>query len=219
LEKNQVIILIPSHNEIETLKKICLYIKKLRFKILVIDDHSNDETSHWLRKNSFNFIKNKKRMGYEKSILIGMKFIIKKLKVKYLLTFDADGEHRVTDLAKLINGIKRQNADMIIGNRNKFNRWSEYILSFFYFIRFGIKDPISGFKIYSIQKLGFFKNKIKSNSYLVDLVVKFKKKKFIVKNQSIIINNRMHGISKNGNNMLINLKILKLIKYIFFYKL
>ena len=80
-------------------------------------------------------------------------FIIKKLKVKYLLTFDADGEHRVTDLAKLINGIKRQNADMIIGNRNKFNRWSEYILSFFYFIRFGIKDPISGFKIFSIHKL------------------------------------------------------------------
>ena len=38
LEKNQVIILIPSHNEIKTLKKICLKIRKLHLKFLVIDD-------------------------------------------------------------------------------------------------------------------------------------------------------------------------------------
>ena len=57
MEKDQILILIPCHNEINTLKKICLDIKKLHLKIIVVDDGSNDGTSHWLRKNSFNFIK------------------------------------------------------------------------------------------------------------------------------------------------------------------
>ena len=60
LEKNKVIILIPSHNEIKTLEKICLEIKKLRLKFLVIDDASNDGTLLWLKKKNINYIKNKK---------------------------------------------------------------------------------------------------------------------------------------------------------------
>lgn len=218
MEKNQAIILIPSYNEIKFLKKICLDIKKLQLKILVVDDNSNDGTFHWLRKNSFNCIKNKKKMGYERSLIVGMKYIIKKLKVKYLITLDADGEHRVGDLNKLMKVIKGKNVDMIIGNRNEFNRWSEYVLSFLFFVRFGIKDPMSGFKIYSVKKLSLFINKIKNNSYLVDLIVQFKKKGFIVKNRSIIVNKRNDN-SKVGNNLSINLKILTLIKYIFFYEL
>jgi len=50
LEKNQVIILIPSYNEIKTLKKICLEIKKLHLNFLVINDASNDGTLQWLKK-------------------------------------------------------------------------------------------------------------------------------------------------------------------------
>jgi len=60
LEKNKIIILIPSHNEIRTLKKICLEIKKLRLKLLVIDDASNDGTLQWLKKKKINFFKIKK---------------------------------------------------------------------------------------------------------------------------------------------------------------
>ena len=64
LEKYQVIILIPSHNEIDTLKKICQDIKKLRLKVIVIDDGSTDGTSYWLKKNQFNYIKNKKKKRF-----------------------------------------------------------------------------------------------------------------------------------------------------------
>ena len=215
MEKDQILILIPCHNEINTLKKICLNIKKLHLKIIVVDDGSNDGTSYWLRKNSINFIKNKKKIGYEKSLIFGINYIIKKSKAKYLITFDADGEHQVKDLIKIINNLKKKDVDMIIGNRNKFNRWAEYILSFLFFIRFGIKDPLSGFKVYSIQKLKYLKNKIKNNSYLIDVILQFKKKKFILKNIPIKVNKRVDN-PRVGNSLLINLKILSLTKFIFF---
>ena len=213
LENNQVIILIPSHNEINTLKKICFEIKKLHLKFLVIDDGSNDGTLQWLRKKRFNYIKNKKKIGYENSLILGINYIIKKFNSKYLITFDADGEHQTRDLIKIIKQLKNKNIDMIIGNRNKFNRLSEYILSFLFFMKFGIKDPLSGFKAYSVQKLKKIKNKINNNFYLIDIILFFKEKNFILKNVPIKVKRRVDP-SRIGNNFLANVKILSLIRFI-----
>ena len=213
LEKNQIIILITSYNEIKTLKKICLEIKKLNLKFLVIDDASSDGTLQWLKKKRFNYINNKRNIGYENSIISGIKYILKKFKSKYLITFDADGEHQTKDLIKIIKQLEHRNVDMIIGNRNRFNRFSEYILSFLFFIKFGIKDPLSGFKVYSLQKLKTIKNKINNNFYLVDIISLFKEKNFVIKNVKIEVKKRL-DVSRVGNIILTNIKILSLLRFI-----
>jgi len=213
LEKNQVIILIPSHNEIKTLKKICLKIRKLHLKFLVIDDASNDGTLQWLKNEGINYINNKKNIGYENSIIIGMNYIIRYSKSKYLITFDADGEHQTRDLIKMINALTYENVDMIIGNRSKFNRLSEYILSFLFFKKFNVKDPLSGFKAYSIKKLTEIRGRISDKFYLVDIITMFKQKKFIVKNININAKKRS-DLSRVGNIFFTNIKILSLLRFI-----
>ena len=213
LEKNQFVILIPSHNEIKTLKKICLNIRKLNLKLLVIDDASSDGTLQWLKKKRINYIQNKKNIGYENSIIIGMHHIIQKSTSKYLITFDADGEHQTKDLVKMIDFLKDKNIDMIIGCRSTFNRLSEYILSFLFSIKFGIKDPLSGFKVYSVEKLKKIKNKISNSFYLVDLIVIFKQKNFIIKNTNINVKKRT-GASRVGGLFFTNIKILSLLRFI-----
>ena len=213
LEKNKVIILIPSHNEIKTLEKICLEIKKLRLKFLVIDDASNDGTLLWLKKKKINYIKNKKNIGYESSIITGINYIIKNFDLKYLITFDADGEHQTKDLIRVIKHLKHKNVDMVIGNRDRFNRLSEHILSFLFFIKFGVKDPLSGFKAYSVQKLKKIKNKINAKFYLVDIITLFKTKNFSIKNIHIKTKRRTDK-SRVGNILFTNIKILSLLRFI-----
>jgi hypothetical protein len=213
LEKNKVIILIPSHNEIKTLEKICLEIKKLRLKFLVIDDASNDGTLLWLKKKNINYIKNKKNIGYESSIITGINYIIKNFDLKYLITFDADGEHQTKDLIRVIKRLKHKNVDMVIGNRDKFNRLSEHILSFLFFIKFDVKDPLSGFKAYSVKKLKKIKNKINTKFYLVDIITLFKAKNFFIKNIHIKTKKRTDK-SRVGNIFFTNIKILSLLRFI-----
>jgi len=213
LEKNKVIILIPSHNEIKTLEKICLEIKKLRLKFLVIDDASNDGTLLWLKKKKINYIKNKKNIGYESSIIAGINYIIKNFDSKYLITFDADGEHQTKDLIRVIKCLKHKKVDMVIGNRDKFNRLSEHILSFLFFIKFDVKDPLSGFKAYSVQKLKKIKNKINAKFYLVDIITLFKAKNFFIKNIHIKTKRRTDK-SRVGNIFFTNIKILSLLRFV-----
>ncbi len=214
MENSKIIILIPSHNELKTLKKICIYIKKNNFKFLIIDDSSQDGTSRWLKKNKFNYLRNKTQMGYERSIIRGIKKIVKKKNIKYLITFDADGEHQTKDIKRIIKFIKDEKISLLICNRDKLNRLTEYLISFLFFKKFEIKDPLSGFRAYSIRELRHLSNNIKNNEFLIDLVLSFKKKKLNIKNMPIQTKRRL-GKPRVGNILFVNSKILKLIKYIF----
>jgi len=213
LEKNYII-LIPSHNELESLKKIYSKIRIENLNCIIIDDNSSDMTHIWLKKNKAIFLKNNKKMGYEKSLIIGFNYIIKKFDYKYIITFDADGEHKVKDLKKIINYHIKKKPDILICNRQKFNRWSEYILSFVFNILFKIKDPLSGLKIYNIAKLKRVIKRVKKNQYLVDIISIFKDKKYKIKNFKIDVKKRV-GNSKIGKEFIVNLKILSLIRLVF----
>ena len=49
MEKDYII-LIPSYNELESLKKILPKLKKENLDILIIDDFSKDKTHHYLKQ-------------------------------------------------------------------------------------------------------------------------------------------------------------------------
>lgn len=221
MAKNKILVLVPSYNEFKTLKKICIFFKRQKINHLIVDDCSDDDTEYWLKKNSIKFIKNKKNLGYEKSILEGIKFIIRKnIKIDFLITFDADGQHYVRDLKKFMN--HNSQAELLIGNRNKFNRFSEYILSKMFRIFFNINDPLSGFKRFSFIKLKKNLSKVNNNLYLVDILFIYINYKSKIEEIVINIKSRSRkDVPRVGNSLKVNLKILKIIfkclNRIFFY--
>ena len=211
MEADKIVIL-PSYNEIGSLIKICKELKKKKINFIVLDDNSNDGTYQWLKKNSVNFIRNRKNLGYEKNIKKGFKYALKKREIKYVITFDADGQHKISDLLNIYKIINRNKIDLLICNRTIMNRFSEYLLSFLYDFFYKIKDPLSGFKAYKVSILKNLKNNIKDDYFLVDIVSSSLKNDYKVKNYSIITNTSKH--SRIGNNIGINFKILKCLRYL-----
>ena len=61
---------------------------------------------------------------------------MRKSKFDFLITMDADGEHSVKNVPKIIEFCKKNDPDLVIGNRNKKNRLVEIILSYFFRLRF-----------------------------------------------------------------------------------
>ena len=206
------LIIIPSYNEIRSLKKICKHFKKNKFNFLVLDDHSSDGSHEWLKKNRVSFIRNKTNIGYERNILKGFRYALKNKKINYVITFDGDGEHKKDDILKVYRILKKTQIDLLVCNRKNLNRWSEYILSFLFNLRFDLKDPISGFKAYKIVIIKKFINFVKSNNFLIDIVFFSLINNFNVKNYGI--NTYKNKNSKIGNNIYTNLKILKCLKFL-----
>jgi len=74
---SKLAIVIPARNEEKTIKKVIFSLKKYG-DILVIDDHSSDKTQKIIKKLKIKFIRNKKNLGYEETVLKGIKHLLKK---------------------------------------------------------------------------------------------------------------------------------------------
>ena len=210
---HQVIVLIPSRNEDTTLFKL---LNKIKIKTIVINDESKDNTQENLKLLKVEHINNKYNLGYERSLLKGFRYVKNNHKnCKYILTMDADGEHQPKFIKNLIKKIKSENADLILGYRSNFNRISEYILSFFFKIKFNISDPLTGFRIYRSNQLYKFLKRTRSNYFLVDLLLLFKNSNLKVSSINIKTKKRKNTKSRVGNRFISNFKILLFLRLIF----
>ena len=79
MRRHEVAIIVPCYNEKKTILKVYKRIKKYG-KILIVDDHSIDGTRKILIKKKIKFLKNKKNIGYEASIINGMKHVLRNWK-------------------------------------------------------------------------------------------------------------------------------------------
>ncbi len=205
-------IVIPSKNEYHSLKKIIKELKKKKIYFIIIDDCSNDQTLKYLKENNLNFLRNNKNIGYTKSIIRGLNYL-KRKKFDYILTMDADGEHDIKYLKKFKKKINTKDYDLIIANRFYKNRISEKIVSFFTKHKLAIEDPLSGFKLYKVKTFMENIKYFKDNNFFVDYIAFLIRKNYKVINinyHNKILKNRK---SKMGNNFIINLKIIFMLRF------
>lgn len=207
-----LVVLIPAYNELNNLKKILNKNKKLFF---IVDDYSNDNTESFLKKNKINYIRNKKNLGYEKSLLIGINYIIKNYKKKKTIcTLDGDNEHPINLVNKIYKLFLKKNYDILVCNRKIKNRFLEECLSRIFSAKYKIKDPMSGMKLYKIHALKKIINFASNNFFLVDLLYLAIKNKFKIANYEINTKRNLKN-SKVGFGFKTQIKILKIFKFIF----
>ena len=107
---------IPAYNEEKNIASIITKLKKITDSIIVCDDGSSDMTTEISKKLGVIVISHEKNMGY--GVAINSIFQkSKEMNVDLLVTFDADGQHRVEDIEKVVEPIKNNDADLVIGSR------------------------------------------------------------------------------------------------------
>jgi 2-phospho-L-lactate transferase/gluconeogenesis factor (CofD/UPF0052 family) len=171
----KVSIVIPVLNECKTITQTLDQIflvdwleKNISIEVLVVDGGSTDGTVEILNKNkSIRYIELQEVTGRGAAITRG----ISESRGDLICTFHADLEYRAEDIIKLINAIKQESSDIIIGSRtiNKGNK-NNFLRNIYkeknniyYLSRYGgimimmlsgllynkwISDPLTGLKIF-----------------------------------------------------------------------
>ena len=107
---------IPAYNEEKNIAKIIVKLKKMVDQILVCDDGSTDSTCAIAESLGAIVIKHPKNLGYGSAIRsIFLK--ARKINSEILVTIDADGQHKIEDVKKVIKPIVDGQADISIGSR------------------------------------------------------------------------------------------------------
>ena len=107
---------IPAYNEEKNIASIIVKLKKIAQKIIVCNDGSTDLTGEIAQKLGAIVINHPKNLGYGS----GIRSIFQKAKEidsDILVTFDADGQHQVEDIKKVIEPILKNEVDVVIGSR------------------------------------------------------------------------------------------------------
>ena len=107
---------IPAYNEEKNIASIIVKLKKIVDTIIVCNDGSNDSTSEIAKNLGVIVIDHSKNLGYG----AGIHSIFRKAKEinsDVLVTIDADGQHRIEDIKKVVEPIEKGEADLIIGSR------------------------------------------------------------------------------------------------------
>ena len=107
---------IPAYNEEKNIASIITKLKNITDSIIVCDDGSSDMTSEISKNLGAIVISHKKNMGYGAAIrTIFQKSV--ELDSDILVTFDADGQHRIDDVNKILQPLENNEADIVIGSR------------------------------------------------------------------------------------------------------
>ena len=107
---------IPAYNEEKNIAKIIVELKKTVDQIIVCDDGSTDSTSAIAESLGATVVKHTKNSGYGMAIRsIFLKG--KEINADILVTLDADGQHKIEDISKIIKPVADGQADISIGSR------------------------------------------------------------------------------------------------------
>ena len=107
---------LPAYNEEKNIASIITRLEKISDTIIVCNDGSSDLTGRIASKMGVIVINHEKNLGYGTAIH-SLFLKAKDLDVDILVTFDADGQHDVLDIQKIINPIVEKKADLVIGSR------------------------------------------------------------------------------------------------------
>jgi len=205
MDKYRVGIVIPALNESATIAGIVEAVKKHGIPI-VVDDGSTDNTAKLAIQSVAIIVLHKKNRGYDEALNSGFKKAAE-LGVKVIITVDADGQHDPQLIQKFIEAIDC-GADIVVGIRNRRQRLAEYVFAWYSSLRFGVKDPLCGMKVYRTalyQTLGHFDS---YGSIGTELTIFAAKNGYIIKQIPFNVRERS-GKSRFGEMLSANCKIIR----------
>jgi polyprenyl-phospho-N-acetylgalactosaminyl synthase len=116
VSRGQVYVVIPAYNEGTVIFRVVSDVKRAGYSVVVIDDGSSDTTAEQARAAGATVIQHPFNLGQGAALQSGIEYALTQA-AECIVTFDADGQHRVSDIFRLTEALVRERADFALGSR------------------------------------------------------------------------------------------------------
>ena len=118
MKKDKVLFVIPAYNEGKNIKRVLDEIKnEVKYAdVVVVNDCSTDNTKEVVEGCGVKCIDSIFNMKYAWAVQTGLKYAYQN-DYDYVIQFDADGQHIAKEAVKLLDEMKKNDVDIVIGSR------------------------------------------------------------------------------------------------------
>lgn len=109
-------VVVPAYNEARVIAAVIAELKRAVHRIVVVDDGSSDSTAEIGAECGAAVLRHPINLGQGAALQTGIEFALAH-GAELIVTFDADGQHRTADVARLIDALEAERADFALGSR------------------------------------------------------------------------------------------------------
>lgn len=156
MDRSGLGIVIPALNEAASIGPVVAQAARFGLPI-VVDDGSSDDTGAIAANAGAQVVRHDRNRGYDRALDSGFARAAS-LGCETIVTMDADGQHNPELLQQFIGALDR-GADVVIGVRDRRQRFAEHVFAWLGKRLWGIEDPLCGMKGYRTRlysELGHF---------------------------------------------------------------
>lgn len=114
---DQTWLVIPLYNEGEVVRDVLTDVRKTFPNIICVDDGSSDNSIEEALAAGVHVAIHPINLGQGAALQTGFDYVLQNTDAKYVVTFDADGQHRVEDALAMLDAADKDDLGFVFGSR------------------------------------------------------------------------------------------------------
>jgi len=110
-------LIIPCFNEGTVIGDVIRHARETFPNIVAVNDGSADNSAEEIHKAGAHLVNHPVNLGQGAGIQTGVEYARSQPGAQYFVTFDADGQHQVKDVVAMLDRLRNEDVDIIVGTR------------------------------------------------------------------------------------------------------
>lgn len=110
-------LIVPCYNEGQVIFDVLKHARGTFPNIVAVNDGSADDSSALIHAAGAHLVNHPLNLGQGAALQTGIEYARAQTGAKYFVTFDADGQHQVKDVVRMVQRLRDEPVDIIVGTR------------------------------------------------------------------------------------------------------
>ena len=110
-------LIVPCYNEGPVIFDVLTHARETFPNIVAVNDGSRDDSAAQIRAAGAHLVNHPVNLGQGAAIQTGVEYARAQPGARFFVTFDADGQHQVKDVVRMVERLRAEPVDIIVGTR------------------------------------------------------------------------------------------------------
>ncbi|MCT2339295.1 glycosyltransferase family 2 protein [Corynebacterium sp. p3-SID1056] len=110
-------LIVPCYNEGQVIQEVLASARETFPNIVAVNDGSRDNSAQAIHAAGAHLVNHPVNLGQGAAIQTGVEYARAQPGAKFFVTFDADGQHQIKDVKRMIHRLRTEPIDIVVGTR------------------------------------------------------------------------------------------------------